>query len=166
MKRKENFTVYVPDTLDIRILSLLQQDAKLTSKEIAAQLGLTTTPVYERIKRLEKLGFIEKYVALVNRKMLGKGLMAICLVQLNRHAKNLLEQFEQEVLKINEVIECFHIAGQFDYLIKVAIGDMNDYQNFIVNKLAAIDNVGNVQSSFVMKELINTTSVPLLPHKL
>ncbi|MBK8705174.1 MAG: Lrp/AsnC family transcriptional regulator [Saprospiraceae bacterium] len=145
------------DPTDLRILNLLQEDAHLTNKEIAAQLGLTTTPVFERVKRLEEEGYISKYVALVDRAKLDYALAAFCNVQLKEHARSYLKQFEDEVRSLREVIECYHIAGMFDYLLKVVVKDMNAYQDFIVNKLAALNNIGNVQSSFVMTEVKYST---------
>lgn len=145
------------DPTDMRILNLLQEDAHLTNKEIAAQLGLSTTPVFERIKRLEEDGIISQYVALVNRQKLDYALLAFCNVSLKEHSRNFLKQFENEVRSLKEVIECYHVAGMFDYLLKVVVKDMNAYQDFIVNKLAALDNIGNVQSSFVMTEIKYST---------
>lgn len=145
------------DPTDMRILNLLQEDAHLTNKEIAAQLGLSTTPVFERIKRLEEDGIISQYVALVNRQKLDYALLAFCNVSLKEHSRNFLKQFENEVRSLKEVIECYHVAGMFDYLLKVVVKDMDAYQDFIVNKLAALDNIGNVQSSFVMTEIKYST---------
>lgn len=147
------------DIVDRRIIALLQQDAKLTNKEIAAELGLTTTPVYERIKRLEEDGYIRRYVALIDREKLGYSLVAFCNVQLKEHAQRYLRQFEAEIGQLREVVECYHIAGQFDYLLKVIIQDIHAYHDFIVNKLATLENIGNVQSSFVMQEIKWGTAV-------
>jgi len=114
---------------------------------------MTTTPVYERVKRLEEDGYIRRYVALIDREKLGYGLVAFCNVQLKEHAQRYLQQFETEVGVLEEVVECYHIAGQFDYLLKVIIRDIHAYHDFIVNKLATLENIGNVQSSFVMQEI-------------
>jgi len=145
------------DATDRRILALLQEDAKLTNKEIASRLGMTTTPVYERIKRLEENGYIQRYVALLDREKLGYQIIAYCNVQLKEHAKRFLDQFEKEVGQLEEVMECYHIAGRYDYLIKVIVGDIHHYHDFITNKLAALENIGNVQSSFVMREIAWST---------
>ncbi len=151
------------DAVDRRILSLLQGNAKLTNKEIAARLGMTTTPVYERIKRLEEDGYIRAYVALVDRERLGYHLVAYCNVQLKEHARRYLDRFEEEVQRLEEVVECYHIAGQFDYLLKVVVGDIPAYHRFIVDKLAALENIGNVQSMFVMREIGHSTALPVSP---
>ncbi|HNL39467.1 MAG TPA: Lrp/AsnC family transcriptional regulator [Saprospiraceae bacterium] len=152
---------YQPDTTDLAILRLLQEDAFLTHKEIAGRLGLTTTPVYERIRRLEREGIIQGYVALVNREKVGKPLVVMCAVSLKEHAQVRLQQFESSVCALPEVTEVLHIAGGFDYLLKVVVRDMAEYQHFIVNKLAGLDNVGHAQSSFVLTELKQSTAVPL-----
>lgn len=141
------------DPTDLRILNFLQKDGRLTNKELAARLGLTTTPVYERVKRLEEDGIIKGYAAVVDRCKLKYDLVAFCNVSLKEHAREYLKKFEAEVRAFREVCEVYHIAGMFDYLLKVIVKDMNDYQDFIVNKLATLDNIGNVQSSFVMTEI-------------
>lgn len=149
------------DATDLRILQMLQEDAKVTTKEIAAQLHITTTPVFERIKRLEKDGYIGKYVALLDRKKMGLVLVAYTNVSLKEHNTEFLLHFEQAVRSLPEVVECYHIAGLFDYLLKVVVKDMEAYQQFVVNKLAALENIGKVQSSFVMTEIKYTTSLHL-----
>ncbi|MBK7872182.1 MAG: Lrp/AsnC family transcriptional regulator [Saprospiraceae bacterium] len=149
------------DPMDLRILSLLQENARFTNKEIAAHIGMTTTPVYERIKRLEENGYIRQYVALLDRAKVGLSLVAFCNVQLKEHSRPFLVQFEQEVRSLPQVIECYHIAGMFDYLLKVIAINMTAYQDFIVNKLAVLENIGNVQSSFVMTEIKHSTALPL-----
>lgn len=130
-------------------------------KEVAAQLNMTTTPVYERIKRMEEDGYIRKYVALADKDKLGLSLLAFCNVSLKEHARDALLNFEEQVRGLPEVIECYHIAGLFDYLLKVVVTDMAAYQHFIVNKLAAFDNIGNVQSMFVMTEIKYSTRLPV-----
>ncbi len=149
------------DDTDKAILRLLQKDGKYTNKEIAARLQLTTTPVFERIKRLEREGIIRKYVALADRKKIGLGLVSYCNVSLKEHATEYLARFEKDVQSLREVVECYHIAGMFDYLLKVVVKDMDTYQQFVSKKLAAIENIGRVQSSFVMTEVRNSTYLEL-----
>lgn len=149
------------DRMDLQILRLLQEDATLTHKELAAKLGLTITPVYERVRRLEREGFLRKYVALVPPEKLGFGLVAFCNVSLVQHSTPLLKLFEEKVRALHEVVTCYHIAGQFDYLLKIMVPDMEAYQRFIVEKLAALDNIRQVQSSFVMTEVKYSTALPL-----
>ncbi|MBL7882859.1 MAG: Lrp/AsnC family transcriptional regulator [Bacteroidia bacterium] len=147
------------DKLDKQILKLLQKDCSLNTKQIADKIGLSITPTYERIKRLEKTGVIESYVALLNKNKVGKSLMIFCNVSLQLHSKPLLKKFEQTIVKFDEVMECYHTAGTFDYLLKVVATDMNNYQDFITNKLAALENISHVQSSFVMTEVKHKTEI-------
>ena len=146
------------DKLDKKILQLLQNDSTLNMKQIADEVGLSITPTYERIKRMERTGVVEKYVALVNKEKIGKNLVVFCNVSLLVHSKPLLKKFEQAVSKLDEVMECYHTAGTFDYLLKVVSNDMHHYQDFITNKLAATENIGHVQSSFVMTEVKHKTA--------
>jgi len=138
------------DDLDKKILNLLQQNSKANIKEIALKIGLTQTPTYERIKRLEKNGYIEKYVAILNKEKIGFHVEVFCQVTLLVHSKDLITKFELAIHKIDEVVECFHVAGNYDYLLKIIVKDMNTYQNFLKNKLSVLDSVANVQSTFVM----------------
>lgn len=149
------------DPTDKSILKLLQQDAKLTNKEIAAKLNLTTTPVFERIKKLEREGYIDKYVALVDRKKVDLSMMVFCNVSLKEHATEFLNRFENDVQSLAEVVECYHIAGMFDYLLKVVVKDMDTYQDFVANKLAGLNNIRKVQSAFVMSEIKHSTQLYL-----
>lgn len=144
------------DKVDNRILSILTENAKLTIKEIAAELGLTVTPTHERIKKLEKEGYIEGYKAQVNKKKLGLNLVAFCSVSLKNHQRNYIEKFETDVQHLIEVVDCYHVGGMFDYLLKVVVPDMETYQKFVSKKLADLENIGNVQSSFVMSEIKHT----------
>ncbi len=149
------------DSIDKAILRLLQEDAKLTNKEIAAQMKMTTTPIYERIKRLEREGFITKYVAVVDRKKINLPLVAFCNVELKEHSMKYLERFESDVQSLTEVVEVYHIAGMYDYLLKVVLKDMETYQHFVAKKLAALENIGRVQSAFVMTEIKYSGSLPV-----
>lgn len=157
----ENNSTFRFDHIDIQIIRLLQENARITNKMLAAKLSLTSTPIYERVKRLERMKVIEKYVALINPEHVGKGLMAICMLRLEKHTKDKLAAFEAHVATIPEVVECYHLAGQYDYHLKVLVQDMNTFQDFIVNKLSINENLSNVQSSFVMSKITDTTAVPL-----
>ena len=149
------------DPTDKSILALLQNDGKITFKEIASQLNLTTTPVYERIKRLEREGYIKSYKAILDRKKIGLNLLVFCNISLKEHQASYLAQFEKDIKEFNEVIACYHIAGMYDYLIKISVEDMDVYQHFIANKLANIKNIARVQSSFVMTEVKSAVDLPL-----
>ncbi len=138
------------DKIDLQIIQLLQKDAKMKIKEIAAKLNMTNTPIFDRIKKLEQAKVIMGYTARVSKEKVGLHLVAFCSITLDKHNQSNIRQFETEVKKLEEVIECYHIAGMVDYLLKVAAKDMIEYQAFIATKLAALDNIGRVQSSFVM----------------
>jgi Lrp/AsnC family leucine-responsive transcriptional regulator len=148
------------DEIDLKILKALQKNARTTTKELSFNLKLSQTPIYERIKRLEREGFIGNYVAILNKEKMGKPMLAYCNVQLKEHAKPFLQKFEKEVIQFTEVVECYYIAGNFDYLLRVLVKDIAEYQNFMVNKLAALENIQNVQSMFVMTEVKWSTEVP------
>lgn len=146
------------DKTDIRLLELLQADARLTTKELADKLGKSVTPVYERKRRLENEGFITRYTAIVDKNKIGKSLVAFTNVQLRQHAQQILLNFEKTIVKFEEVMECYHMTGVYDYMLKVAVTDMAAYQDFIVNKLAKLTDIGTVQSSFVMTEVKHETA--------
>lgn len=146
--QKETFPIL--DKTDFSILKLLQQNARITIKEIADQVHLSTTPVHERIRRMESNGVIKQYATIVNGAMVKKGLMVICYVSLKQHSKNAGAKFIQRIMEMNEVLECLTISGQFDFMLKVVAENMDAYYDFHVNRLSEIENVGNVQSVFVM----------------
>jgi Lrp/AsnC family transcriptional regulator, leucine-responsive regulatory protein len=141
---------YVVDAIDLAILKLLQQNARITIKEISDKVHLSTTPVHERIRRLESSGVIKQYVTIVDGAKVKKGLMVICYVSLKQHSKSAGGKFIKAILDLDEVLECLTISGQFDFLLKVVAENMDAYYDFHVNKLSAIENVVNVQSVFVM----------------
>jgi len=149
------------DKVDRHILDLLQENAKLTTKEVASVLGLSITPVYERIKRLERHKIILKQVVLVDRKKIGRNLIGFCNVSLNQHSKDCLLKFEEDVLTFEEVLECYHITGKFDYMIKIAVEDMEAYHKFTYHHLATLDNVGNVHTVFAMNDIKYSTAYPV-----
>lgn len=146
------------DQTDIRLLELLQADARLTNKELADKLGKSVTPVFERKRRLEQEGFILRYTALVDKNKIGRSLVAYTNVQLKQHAHQILMNFEKAIVRFEEVQECYHMTGVYDYLLKIAVSDMIAYQDFIVNKLAKLTDIGTVQSSFVMTEVKHETA--------
>lgn len=141
---------YALDSKDMSILALLQQNARITVKEIADKIHLSTTPVHERIKRLEASGVIKQYATLVDHTKVKKGLMAICYVSLKEHSKTAGTKFIKAINAMPEIIECYNISGEFDFMLKVVTEDMNAYYDFHVNRLSNIDNMGHVQSVFVM----------------
>ena len=152
----------VIDKIDRSLLNLLQNNTKLNTKELAQKVGLSVTPTYERIKRLEKQGYIKHYVAILDRKLIDKNLMVMSFVSLILHSRDMQIEFEKSVIEYAEVIECFHVTGSYDYQLKVIVSNMEEYQSFIKNKLSSINNIANVQSSFVMSSLKDTTSIPII----
>jgi Lrp/AsnC family transcriptional regulator, leucine-responsive regulatory protein len=141
---------FVTDSVDLEILKLLQQNARMTVKEISDKVHLSTTPVHERIKRLEEQGVIKQYAALINRSKVNKSLMVVCYVSLKEHNKGAGSKFIKFIHELPEVIECYNISGEFDFMLKVIAKSMDDYYNFHVNKLSQSENIGHVQSVFVM----------------
>jgi Lrp/AsnC family transcriptional regulator, leucine-responsive regulatory protein len=147
------------DGKDLSILRLLQDNARITVKEISEKIHLSTTPVHERIKRMEESGVIKQYATLLDYSKVKKGLMVICYVSLKQHSKNAGDKFIKTIQELGEVIECYNISGEFDFMLKVVAEDMNAYYNFHVNKLSSIENMGNVQSVFVMGVIKETHRV-------
>jgi DNA-binding Lrp family transcriptional regulator len=145
---KEESTIL--DKTDMDILKLLQQNARITIKEIADKVHLSTTPVHERIRRLEERGVIRQYVTLLDGAKVKKGLMVICYISLRQHSKMAGNHFIRSIQEMNEVIECLTISGEFDFMLKVVAENMDAYYDFHVNRLSQIENIGNVQSVFVM----------------
>ena len=140
------------DEIDRQILRQLQIDSQITIRELAEMLCLTTTPVHERIKKLERDGVIRKYVALLDQKKIEKNLIVFISVSLKNHSRSYLEKFVAEVNLYPEITECYHIAGNFDYLLKAQLKDMEAYQQFILAKLSVHVNIDQVQSSFVLSK--------------
>lgn len=141
------------DAIDRAILEILEENSKLGTKEIAVQVGLSVTPTYERIKKLEREGIIRKYTIELDKKRIGKGLQVFCNVSLKEHNLKLLRGFEEQVTALPEVSVCYHIAGDHDYSLLIEVADMESYEQFLRHKLTAIPSIANVQSSFVMNEI-------------
>ena len=144
---------YVLDETDLQILKTLQKNAKLTTKELAEAVHLTPTPVFERQKRLERLGYIRKYVAVLDPDKLDQGLLVFCKVKLKQINHESADAFVRKIQRIPEVTECYNTSGAYDYLLKVRAKDMKQYQAFVLNKLGDIESVGAIESTFVMSEL-------------
>lgn len=141
------------DKTDLQILRILQQNARLTTKELAAQVSLSSTPVFERLKRLESKGYIKKYIAVLDADKLNQGFIVFCSVKLRRLNREIATEFMQIIRQIPEVTECYNISGQNDYLLKIHAPDMKYYQEFILNVLGSIDSLGSLESMFVMDEI-------------
>lgn len=149
------------DAIDLKLLEILQQNGKFTTKEIAQKVNLSPTPVYERIKRLEKNKIIKKYIAIIEAEKVGKSLTVFCNVTLKEHTKEIGNQFVKEIISLKEVTECYNISGDYDFLLKIMVSDMKHYQSFVINDLGSIQNIGSAHSTFVMGTIKHSYSVPL-----
>ena len=149
------------DETDRKILRILQRDSHLTVKELAAKLHLSTSPTFERQKRLERDGFIERYMAVVNPHKVGNGIMVMCNIRLKQHSQELIQEFMDVVQNIEEITECYNTSGDYDFLIKVYARDRKSYQQFMLNTLGTINCIGSLHSIFVIDETKNTHGVPV-----
>ena len=149
------------DTTDKKLLQFLQEDSKQTTKELSLKLNLSVTAVYERIKKLEREEIISKYVVLLNRNKIQKGFVVFCHLKLMQHTKEFISQFEKEVVQLNEVLECFHVSGDYDYILKICVENMEEYREFMVTKLTTLQHIGSTHSTFMIGEVKNTTGFKL-----
>ncbi|MFK5879275.1 MAG: Lrp/AsnC family transcriptional regulator [Flavobacteriaceae bacterium] len=145
------------DDIDLKILRILQKDSKKTTKEIAEIINLSASPVYERTRKLEKKGYIKKYVALLDKKLVRRPVTAICMVSLRYHNEGFIDKFEKQIKALDEVQECYHMAGKVDFFLKINIQSLDLYHDFVRSKLSKIENIGFLESSFVLKEISHTT---------
>jgi len=149
------------DAIDKKLLKLIQEDSSQTNKALSIKLNLSVTAVYERIKKLEKEGVISKYVALVQKEKAHKAFVVFCHIKLLQHTQDYVIKFENEVRYLAEVLECYHISGEYDYLLKVIVSDMEAFREFMVNKLTTISHIGSTHSMFVINEVKHTTAIPI-----
>jgi len=149
------------DKIDVKILALLQQNSNRTTKSIAEELEMTTTPIFERIKKLEKQGYIEKYVAVLNHKKLGLKQTVFIGITLQGHTRSYLEKFVKQINNFPEVIECHRVSGSFDYLLKLIVEDIEAYETFIISKLTLLPYLGNVQSLITLSTGKETNELDL-----
>ena len=149
------------DEIDKKLLLFLQEDCKQTTKELSYKLNLSVTAVYERVRKLENAGVISKYVALLDKHKIERDFMVLCHVKLIQHKKEYVLQFEREVMNLQEVTECFHVSGDYDYILKICVQDMADYRNFMLTKLTSLEHIASTHSSFMISEVKNTTAVIL-----
>lgn len=158
-KNPEKFSCMILDDIDKKIVKYLQEDAKQTTKELSNKVAMSVTAIYERIKRLEREGIIKKYVALIDKTKVEKPLMVFCQIKLVQHTKAYVTQFEAEVTQLDEVSECFHTTGDYDYILKVYVENMEAYREFMVNKLTTIKHIGSSHSIFMIGEVKNSTAI-------
>ena len=147
------------DATDKKLLMLLQEDSTKTTKQLSLKLNLSVTAVYERIKKLEREGVIDKYVALLNRSKVNKGFVVFCHLKLIQHTKEYLTYFEKQVTTLDEVLECYHVSGDYDYILKIYVKDMEEYREFMVTKLTTLQHIGSTHSTFMIGEVKNTNII-------
>lgn len=150
---KDFYSMEELDKIDLQILRILQSNSKLTTKELASQVNLSTTPVFERLKRLESNGYIKKYVAILDAEKLNCGFVVFCSVKLKRLNRDIAHDFTRIIQDIPEVTECYNISGEYDYLLKIHAPDMKYYQEFTLNVLGTVESLGSLTSTFVMAEV-------------
>lgn len=144
------------DEKDYEILRLVEENAKLTVREIAVKINLSATPTHERIKRLEKNKVIKNYAAILDKKKVNKGIMVICMITLREHNKKAGQDFIDAVMKFDEVLECYNISGDFDFMLKIVAESMDSYHDFFVNQLTEVSVMGHTKSIFVMSIIKET----------
>ncbi len=153
------------DTTDRRILAFLQKDSKITTKELSMHLDLSPTAVYERIKKMEKEGVIKGYSALIDRARAGRGFVVFCQIKLLQHRHEYVVKFEREVIRFDEVLECYNVSGDYDYLLKVMVKDMKAYHDFINDKLTRMDHIGSAHTTFIIHEVKNSHIIPVQENR-
>jgi len=149
------------DEIDKKILQKLQSDSKITNKMLSSELNLSVTAIFERIKKLERNKVISSYVALVKPAEVNKSFMVFCQIKLVQHTKAYVVKFEKEVAQLNEVLECYHVSGEYDYILKVLVKDMEAYREFLLNKLTSLEHIGSTQSTFLISSVKSTTAIAL-----
>ncbi len=146
---------------DIQILDALQQDASLTTQEIADRVNISQSPCWRRINRLEEQGLIDRKVSILNRERLGMEVVVFATVNLTTQGRGNLEDFEEEVEILPEVLECYTMAGTWDYMLKIVAKDIRHYERFVREKLTRLSHIGEVHSHIAVTEIKNSTVLPL-----
>jgi Lrp/AsnC family leucine-responsive transcriptional regulator len=150
------------DRIDKRILAVMQADGRITNLQLAEEVGLSPTPCARRVRQLEEAGVIERHVTLLNQQKLGLNITAMIGITMDRHTPERFQNFEREVKRFPEVVECSIVTGQTaDYLLKAVLPDMTFYEEFLLGRLTRIDGVTGVHSSFVLRKVIDRTELPL-----
>ncbi len=149
------------DEIDIKILEIIQNDGRITNAKLASRIGISPPAMLDRVKRLESSGVIAKFVALVDRKKIGVGILAFVSVSLAVHQMSSLDNFYNKILELDEVLECYQISGDNDFILKVALKSLDIYSDFVVNRLTGIPGIQNINSTFVLKTIKNSTAFPM-----
>ena len=149
------------DNIDLKILEQLQSNSNLTNKELAAAVHLSTTPTFERVRRLEREGYIKRYAAVLDAEKLNCGFVAFCFLKMKQHSHENAMRIMEAVQAIPEIGECYNISGDYDFLLKIYAKDMKSYQKFLLRILGDIDCIGSLSSSLVLGEVKSTQAIPL-----
>ncbi|MBU2513888.1 Lrp/AsnC family transcriptional regulator [bacterium] len=149
------------DEIDIKILEIIQNDGRITNAKLASRIGISPPAMLDRVKRLESSGVISKFVALVDRKKIGVEILAFVSVSLAVHQMSSLDNFYSSILELDEVLECYQISGDNDFILKVALKSLDIYSDFVVNRLTGIPGIQNIKSTFVLKTIKNSTAFPM-----
>lgn len=149
------------DPIDIKILEKLQSNAMVTAKELASEMSLTTTPIYERIKKLQNSGIIKKYVALLDADLIGKSITVFINITIKDHHSTKRDEFVIQMKKLSAVMEFYHTSGSFDFLAKVRFSNIQEFRNFLVNELSSIYNISDIESQVVLEEIKYSTRIIL-----
>jgi len=149
------------DSIDKQILRILQQDAQITNVELAKKIGISPPAMLERVKRLEKNGIIKRYVAIVDPSKVSKGIFALVSVSLSAHQLSSIDQFTRQIKKLDEVLECYHVAGEEDFILKIAVSSIEEYEKFILSKLTKINGVSKVNTKFVLSTVKYNTKIKI-----
>lgn len=147
------------DKIDLKILEILQEDAFITAKQLASELSLTTTPIYERIKKLQQSGIIKKYVALLDADTLGKSILVFMNITIKDHHAERRNEFVEQMIALDAVTEFYHTSGSFDFLVKVRFKTMKEFRDFLVNDVASIHNISDIESQIVLEEIKYSTKI-------
>ncbi|MGD1846434.1 MAG: Lrp/AsnC family transcriptional regulator [Salibacteraceae bacterium] len=153
------------DAIDLKILSILQERGRITNLQLSSEIGLSPAPTLERVRKLEKRGYIPSYHAQVNHEKLGIGLQAFIEVSLARQRENAIHNFITAVMEIEEIVECYQVTGEFDYQLKVMTKDIAAFDQLITERLSTIDEIGHMQSYIILSSIKSSRSVPLLNYE-
>ena len=147
------------DETDLLLLKILSNNSSYTTKELASQVNLSASPVFERVKRLENSGYIKKYIAILDAEKFNKGFIVFCNIKLKQHDRKIGNDFVKDIMEIDEVAECYNVSGDYDFILKVYARDMKHYQDFVFNKLGSVESIGSTHSTFVMAEIKNSHNI-------
>ncbi len=147
------------DEIDIKILDILQSNSKITNAQLASEIGISPSSMLERVKRLEQAKVINRYVALVDPAKVGKGMFAMVSVSLALHQMQSVDTFKTSINNLSEVLECYHVSGEEDFILKVAVKDMSEYENFVLNKLTRIEGINKIKTTFVLSTVKFKTKI-------